>query len=90
MKTDVIFRVKYEVKIPGEEEIKVGIEEEGSWFLVDQQGNMWSYGPWKPVKPVEDGTYIKLEPLLKIGEEYLSVKEIEERLSIRGMNGQED
>lgn len=83
MKTDVRIRVRYEFKIPGEEETKSGIEEEGSWFLLDQQGNMWSYGPLKPVRPVEDGVYSELEPLFKIGEEYLSVKEIEKRLSIR-------
>lgn len=77
LKSKVKFRVKYRFEFGGE--VKEGIEPEASWYLVDQQGNMYSYGPMKPIKPVND-VYNLCEPLLKIGNEWLSVEEIENRL----------
>lgn len=74
------FRVKYEIEIDGE--THSGIETEASWFLIDQQGKMYSYGPMLPVRPI--GKEYKLAiPLIKIGEKWLSVGEIEERITSR-------
>ena len=53
-------------------------ETEASWYLIDQQGNFYSHSPMQPIKPCtkEDS----LEFRLKIGNEYLTVAEIERRL----------
>lgn len=75
---NLIFRVKWAAEICGEK--REGIEEEASWFLIDQQGKLYSYGPLKPVTPCCH--YESVEPLIKIGEEYLSVEEIERRLGV--------
>ena len=76
-KSNVRFKVKYKFVLDGEE--KEGIESEASWYLVDQQGNMYSYGPMRPVKPIDD-CYLECEPLFKINGEWLSIAEIELRL----------
>jgi hypothetical protein len=72
----VKFRVGYEYTLEGEKH--TGEETEASWYLIDQQGGFYSYGPMQPIEPctVED----KLEFRLKIGIEYLTVPEIEKRL----------
>jgi hypothetical protein len=72
------FRVKFKANVKGK--IIEGIEEEGSWYLVDQTGNMFSYGPMKPILPISK-QYIECTPLIKINDEYLTVEEIERRLS---------
>ena len=72
------FRVEWEAEINGEK--MSGVESEGSWFLVDQQGKMYSYGPMKPIRPV-DPAYTKCVPLFKIGNEWLSFEEIERRIT---------
>ena len=74
------FKVKYKFRDESSPEPYEGIESEASWFLIDQRGNFYSHGPIEPIKPIKDGTYEELIPLIKIGEEYLSVKEIEERI----------
>lgn len=74
----LIFRVKYKLEHAGTE--REGIEEEASWFLIDQRGTFYSHGPMRPVMPC-DNDYTELIPLIKIGEEYLSVEEIERRLN---------
>jgi hypothetical protein len=71
------FRVEWEAVINGN--AVSGVESEASWFLVDQQGKMYSYGPMRPVKPI-DSSYTKCQPLIKIGKEWFSVREIERRL----------
>jgi len=65
------FRVKWKL---GDEE---GIEPEASWFLMDQQGNFWTYGPLSPPRQVAKGEYDELTPLIQIGGRWLSVAEIE-------------
>ena len=72
------FRVNVKVTI-GDTQHEIE-ETEASWYLVDQQGNFYSHSPMKPITPCtkEDS----LEFKLKIGEEYLTVKEIEERLGV--------
>jgi|LSQX01.3.fsa_nt_gb hypothetical protein len=72
----VKFRVGYEFTIKGKK--YTGEETEASWYLIDQQGGFYSYGPIKPIRPCIDED--KLEFRLKIGEEYLTVSEIEKRL----------
>jgi len=72
------FRVKYEIEINGE--THSGIETEASWFLVDQQGNMYSYGPMEPVRPIEKEYKLAI-PLIKINNEWLAISEIEARLN---------
>ena len=83
IKSNIRFKVKYKFVLDGEE--KKGIESEASWYLVDQQGNMYSYGPFQPVAPV-DMCYTECEPLLKVNDEWLSIKEIEARLN--GVGGE--
>ena len=68
------FRVDYEFTLNGE--THRGIEEEASWFLVDQQGKMWSYGPMMPVRPLEP-EYSRATVLIGINGEWLSVAQIE-------------
>ena len=72
----VKFRVGYEFTIKNEKHI--GEETEASWYLIDQQGKFYSYGPMKPIMPCTNED--KLEFRLKIGKEYLTVREIEKRL----------
>ena len=68
------FRVKYKFEADGE--IQEGIESEASWFLIDQQGNFYNYEPMGPIHPVSD-EYTELIPLIKIGDKWLSVEEIQ-------------
>jgi hypothetical protein len=75
---DMQFRVKFKAELPNGKVLE-GIEEEASWFLIDQRGNFYSHSPMKPITPC-DKAYKELIPLIKIGEEYLTIKEIEERL----------
>lgn len=71
------FRVKYNA-IVSNQEIS-GIEAEAGWFLIDQQGKFYSYGPMRPIKPCGD-KYQELIPLIKVHDEWLTIKEIEERI----------
>jgi hypothetical protein len=72
----VKFRVYYEFTV-GDEKYK-GEETEASWYLIDQQGGFYSHGPVRPITPCTKET--KLEFRLKIGNEYLTVAEIEKRI----------
>ena len=74
-------RVKYEIELHGERHS--GIESAASWFLIDQQGNMYSHSPMEPIRPIEKEYYKSAIPLIKIGEEWLSIEEIEQRLTIK-------
>ena len=60
-------------------------ETEASWYLVDQQGNFYYHSPMQPIRPCvkEDS----LEFKLKIGEEYLTIEEIEKRLNTNCIGG---
>ena len=71
------FKVKWEAEVSGKK--FSGVESTASWFLVDQQGKMYSYGPMEPIRPIGKA-YTKCEPLIQIGEEWLSISEIEERI----------
>lgn len=73
------FRVNAKFTI-GKEKHEVE-ETEASWYLVDQRGHFYSYSPMTSIRPCvkEDS----LEFKLKIGDEYLTVKEIEERLKLQ-------
>ena len=74
----LIFRVRYKYSVDG---VHIsGIQEEASWYLVDQRGAFYTDSPMGPVKPVDMNIYTELIPLIKIGNEYLSVSEIEERI----------
>jgi hypothetical protein len=71
------FQVLWEAEINGE---KIsGVESEASWFLVDQQGKMYSHMPMKPILPI-DSKYTKCIPLFVVGEEALTFDEIEQRV----------
>jgi hypothetical protein len=72
----VKFRTGYEYTLKGEK--ITGVEGETGKFLIDQQGNFYSYGNTSPITPCTLAD--KLEFLLKIGDEYLTVSEIEKRL----------
>ena len=77
MKDETVrFRVGYEFTTEGKKH--TGEETEANWYLIDQQGKFYSYGPMRPIKPCIN--YNKLEFRLKIGKEYLTVSEIEKRL----------
>lgn len=73
------FRVQFKAQLPNGQ-ILEGIESEASWFLIDQCGNFYSHGPMKSITPCRK-EYIELVPLIKIGNEYLTIEEIEERLN---------
>ena len=75
--SDLKFRVKWKATLNGE--VHEGIEEEASWFLVDQQGHFYSYGPMRPVVPCDDD-YDELIPLIKIKGRYMSISDIESTL----------
>lgn len=77
MKTQ--FRVKYNFTVNGEK--YTGIETEASWYLIDQQGNFYSYSPLKPITPCDMSMYKELTPLFKIENSYLSIKEIDELIT---------
>lgn len=72
----VKFRVGYEFTINGNKQ--TGEETEASWYLIDQQGKFYSYGPMQPIEPCTEED--KLEFRLKIGDEYLTISEIEKRM----------
>jgi len=78
----VAFRVIAEFTIDDERHI---VEEtEASWYLIDQRGRFYSYGPMEPITPCTEED--KLEFKLKIGNEYLTVSEIERRLNLNNPN----
>jgi hypothetical protein len=70
------FKVEWEAKHPDTGEIISGTDSEGSWFLLDQRGEFFSYGPLRPISKCGD-KYISLIPKIKVGDEYLSIEEIE-------------
>jgi hypothetical protein len=72
------FRIEWEAIIDGKP--VSGIETEASWFLMDQTGGIWSYGPMLSPTLVSDD-YTKCIPLIKINDEWLSIEEIEKRLT---------
>lgn len=72
------FQVKFKAKVNGK--LIEGIETEASWFLIDQRGNFYSHAPMRPIESCEQ-VYEYIEPLIKINDEYLSISEIEKRLS---------
>lgn len=80
MDTKLQFRVKYKGTLPNGKEIE-GIEEEASWYLVDQVGRFYSYGPMSPVTPCNMDFYDELAPLIKVNDEYLTIEEISVRMS---------
>ena len=83
IKSEVKFKVRFIAKHPHDSSKRIsGIESEQSYFLVDQQGNMYEYSPMRPIVPIND-LYLECEPLIKIGEEWLSIKEIEKKCEIK-------
>ena len=77
MRMKLQFRVEYEFEI--DDRKYSGVETEASWFYIDQRGEFYDSSPLRPISPVGE-KYTKLIPLIKIGDEYLSVDEIEKRL----------
>ena len=74
----VRFKVKYKLDINGFK--SEGIEEEASWFYLDQRGKFYSDGPMSPIRPC-GSDYEELIPLLKINNEYLTIDEIEKKMN---------
>lgn len=72
------YKVRYSFEIGGEP--RSGVEDEASWFYVDQRGKFFDSGPMRPISPCSD-QYTELTPLIKINDEYLSIDEIEQRVS---------
>jgi hypothetical protein len=73
-KTDLIVRVKWKANINGR--TMEGVETEASWFMFNQIGTVFLTGPLRGPTPCND-LYEELTPLIKIGEKFMSVKEIE-------------
>lgn len=76
------FRVKYKVQMP--EKMVEGIETEASWYYLDQRGKFYSNAPMRPIIPCDMDMYEELTPLIKIGEKYMSVDEIEDLIQTAG------
>lgn len=72
------FRVDYEAVVSGE--TLSGVETEASWFLVDQCGKMYFHGPMEPIRPI-GREYTRCEPLIQLGDEWLSIEQITDRLA---------
>ena len=72
----VKFRVGYEYTVDGTK--TTGEETEASWYLIDQQGRFYSYGPMEAIRRCTKAD--KLEFRLKIGDEYLTISDIEKRM----------
>ena len=72
------FKVRYEFEIEGR--AHKGIETEASWYYLDQRGNFYSNAPFKEIVECDMSIYKELTPLIKINNEYLSIKEIERRI----------
>lgn len=72
------FRVKYAIEVNGKD--REGIASEADWFLIDQQGRLYSYGPMEHIRPIEAG-YKFATPLVNINDEWLTIEEIEKRLT---------
>lgn len=58
------FRVWCEFEVRGK--IETSMEEPCSWFLMTQTGELWSYGPMTPPRPLRE-EYKKAIPLFYIG-----------------------
>lgn len=71
------FKVRFKAKI-GDNELS-GVEDECSYYSIDQSGNFYESSPMQPILPVGPN-YTELEALIKVGEEYLTVAEIESRI----------
>ncbi len=74
------FRVKYKINHPTLDDPIEGVETEASWYLIDQRGNFYSHSPMKPIESCDMRMYEELTPLILINGEYLTIKEIEERI----------
>jgi hypothetical protein len=74
----LVFRVKYSFKIDGV--IREGVEEESSWYYLDQRGKVFFTSPMHGLKGCDMDYYKEVTPLIKINDEYLSVDEIEARI----------
>jgi len=70
----LLIRVKWRATIGGE--LREGVEEEGSWFMFDQSGGIYSHGPFKPLELCGQ-EYEEIIPLIKIKGNYMSVADIE-------------
>lgn len=75
------FKVKY--KMTCDRNIHRGIDGLDSWYLVDQQGIMYTSGPMQPLKIVGN-EYVECEPMIQIGSEWLTVDEIKKKLNAPG------
>ena len=72
--TDLKIRVKWKCTINGNP--SSGIDTEASWFTFDQRGGVYAQGPFS-TPSICNQDYDELIPLIKIKENYLSVKQIE-------------
>lgn len=78
------FRIDYEAQLNGRT-IK-GEETEANWYYVDQRGRLFSSGPMMPITPVCNPPYTKVVAKVKIGEEWLTIEEIEKRIQPKEAN----
>ena len=81
----IVWQLDFAATLPWGEEIK-GVESEGSWFLIDQRGKVWEYGPAKAPAPLGN-EYTRAIPLLKVGDNYMTWAEIISRLAAQKDEG---
>lgn len=74
-KSDLKIRVDWEATVHGKKH--TNIEDENSWFLFDQRGGIYSMEPLHGLEPKNE-RYDNITPLIKINDDYLSIKEIED------------
>lgn len=75
------FKVKYAFQLPGEERAHTGIAELSNYYMIDQRGLMYESSPGRPIG-VCPNSYTELTPLIKIGDEFLSIEEIEGKIEL--------
>jgi len=66
------FQVKWEM-VDG----RKGLDEAGSYFLMDQQGNFYRGNPATWIDPVHESAYKRIVPLFDIRGIWMSITEIE-------------
>lgn len=72
------FRFRVKCRFSVRDSVYTREESEAGWYLVDQMGRFYTYGPVESPKPCLDEALLEIK--IKIGSEWLTIAEIEARL----------